>query len=140
MQAAENGAILFRVAWRSRATSISVRNSAMGVRNSCEALPVKVRTLAKALSIRSSIWFNVREKVGDFVFGGRHGQANVEIAIVDAACFFGKIGHGPQRLAAHEVATGAASRITIGVSSSRLLRKLATSTMDLLRFMPVCTE
>ena len=43
----------------------------MGVRSSCEAFPVKVRTLAKALSIRFSIWFKVcdRSEISSFALG-----------------------------------------------------------------------
>jgi hypothetical protein len=43
-------------------------------------------------------------EVGDFVFGAGHRQADVEIAIVDAARLGCKYGDWVESLAAHEVA------------------------------------
>ena len=69
---------------RMRATSISVRSREMGVRNSWEALPVKVRTLAKALSMRSSIWLRVweRSEISSLSLGT--GRRSFEVSFVDA--------------------------------------------------------
>jgi hypothetical protein len=111
----------------------------MGVRNSCEALPVKARTLANALSMRSSIWLRVLER-SEISSGVGHGKARIEVTIVDEACLGSERGHWLQRLAAHQVPASAASRITAGVSKNSRCESMVNSAADLLSAMPVCTE